>query len=118
MRGEAIAALQSAARLTGVRDSAQLAYAYAVTRERATAKRIVQMLLASRSQRYVPPFHIAMAYAGLGQTNDAFQWLDLAFDERASFLDGVMVDPGFKSLHGDPRWRLLRAKMGLDRARR
>ena len=117
MHGEAIAALQSAARLTGARDSAQLAYAYAVTGDRATAKRIVQTLLASRSQRYVPPFHVAMAYAGLGQTNDAFRWLDLAFDERASFLDGVMVDPGFESLRGDPRWRVLLAKMGLDRVK-
>jgi TolB-like protein/Tfp pilus assembly protein PilF len=115
--GDAIAALQSAARLTGARDSAQLAYAYAVTGDRTTAERIVQVLVASRSQRYVPPVHIAMAYAGLGQTSDAFRWLDLAFDERASSLDGVMVDPGFRSLHGDPRWRLLLAKMGLDRAK-
>ena len=78
----------------------------------------MQTLLSSRSKRYVPPFHIALAYAGLGQTNDAFRWLDLAFTERASFLNGVMVEPGFTSLHDDPRWRVLLAKMGLDRATR
>jgi tetratricopeptide (TPR) repeat protein len=118
MHREGIAALDTAARLSGARDSAQLAYAYAVSGDRVTARRIVQTLLASRSRRYVPPFHIAMAYAGLGQPNDAFHWLDVAFDERASFLNGLMVDPGFASLRSDPRWHVILAKMGLDRATR
>jgi tetratricopeptide (TPR) repeat protein len=118
MHREGIAALDTAARLSGVRDSAQLAYAYAIAGDRTTARRIVRALLASQRRRYLPPFHIAMAYAGLGQTDDAFRWLDTAFTERASFMNGVMVEPGFTSLHGDPRWRLLLARMGLDRARR
>ena len=115
MAGEAIAALRQAAALSGVRDSGQLAYAYAVTGDRATAERIVRDLVASSSHRYVPPVHIAMAYSGLGRIDDAFQWLEQAYDERASFLNGVKVMTAFAPLHGDPRWARLLARMGLDR---
>jgi hypothetical protein len=64
----------------------------------------------------VPPFHIAMAYSGLGQVDEAFRWLDTAYAERSSFLDGVKVTSAFAPLHGDPRWRRLLAQMGLSPA--
>ena len=111
---EAIAALQKAAVLSGLRDSAQLAYAYAVTGDRATARRIIREILASSNTRYIPPFHIAMAYAGLGQVDEAFRWLELAYEERASFMGGAKHNAALAPLHGDPRWRPLLAKMGLD----
>ena len=44
---DAIAAFRRAAELSGVRDSAQLAYAYAVTGDRASAERIVRDIVAS-----------------------------------------------------------------------
>jgi serine/threonine-protein kinase len=111
---EAIAALQKAAVLSGLRDSAQLAYAYAVTGDRATARQIVRELLASSDTRYIPPYHIAMAYAGLGQVDEAFHWLERAYEERASFTGGVKITQAFAPLHGDPRWRALLARMGLE----
>jgi tetratricopeptide (TPR) repeat protein len=113
-RAEAIAALQKAAVLSGLRDSAHLAYAYAVTGDRTTARRIVREILATSDTRYIPPFHIAMAYAGLGQVDEAFRWLGRAYEERASFTNGVKVNTAFAPLHDDPRWRALLAKMGLE----
>jgi serine/threonine-protein kinase len=111
---DAIAAFRKAALLSGVRDSAQLAYALAVTGDRAAAERIVRDIVASSSTRYVPPFHVAMAYSGLGQVDEAFRWLDRGYDERASFMVGVKVTAAFAPLHGDPRWGRLLAKMGLN----
>jgi tetratricopeptide (TPR) repeat protein len=66
--------------------------------------RDLRALLASAERRYLPPFGVAMAYAGLGDADAAFRWLDRAVDERAAFMDGLAVAPGFVSLHGDPRW--------------
>ena len=111
---DAIAAFRKAATLSGVRDSAQLAYALAVTGNRSEAERIVRDILASSTVRYLPPYHIAMAYAGLGQVDEAFRWLDRAYDERASFMAGVKAAPAFTPLHGDSRWGKLLAKMGLN----
>jgi serine/threonine-protein kinase len=112
-RTEAIAALQKAAVLSGLRDSAQLAYAYAVTGNPATARRIIRDLLASSNTRYIPPFHIAVAYSGLGEVDEAFRWLERAYEERASFMGGAKVTTAFAPLHADPRWRRLLVKMGL-----
>jgi len=111
---DAIAAFQKAAALSGLRDSAHLAYAYAVTGDRATAERIVGDLVASSSRRYVSPFHIAMAYAGLGRVDDAFGFLQRGYEERASFMDGVKVTAAFAPLHRDPRWSRLLSKMSLE----
>jgi serine/threonine-protein kinase len=111
MNDEAIDAFRRAAALNGVRDSAHLAYGYAVTGHRDDAKRLIETLVASDRTRYLPPFHIALAYAGLGDKDAAFRWLDRAYNERASFMDGIKVTPGFKVLHSDPRFAALLKRM-------
>lgn len=110
---EAIAAFQRASELSGERDSAHLAYAYAVTGARSDAERIVQALLDPAAHRGVLPFHLAMAYAGLGDVGAAFQWLERGYEERASFMDGIKVTPAFDVLRPDPRWKRLLRRMGL-----
>ena len=112
MKKEAIASLQRAAALSGPRDSAHLAYVYAAIGERADAERIVRSLVARPPHRLLP-YHIAMVYAGLGQKDEAFRWLNRAYEERASFMVGVNVDPPFHRLRSDPRWRVLQRKMGF-----
>ncbi|HUQ83664.1 MAG TPA: protein kinase [Gemmatimonadaceae bacterium] len=111
MNDQAIAEFRRAAALNGVRDSAHLAYGYAVTGHRADAKRLIETLVASDPSRYLPPFHIALAYAGLGDKDAAFRWLERAYDERASFMDGIKVTPGFDVLHSDPRYAALLKRM-------
>ena len=110
---EAIGALRRAAELSGVRDSAHLAYGYAVANQRGSAERIVRDLIDSGKRRDLPPFHIAMAYAGLGEVDEAFRWLERGFEQRGSFMDGVKVTPAFEPLHADPRWARLLQRMGL-----
>lgn len=110
---EAIAAFQRAAALSGARDSAQLAYAYAVTGNQVNAKRIVASLVQSATRRHVPSYYVAQAYAGLEDADEAFEWLERARTEGASLLL-LRVDPGFASLHQDPRWAQLLRDVGLD----
>ena len=111
MNDEAIDVFRRAAALNGVRDSAHLAYGYAVTGHRADGKRLIERLVASGGSRYLPPFHIALAYAGLGDKDAAFHWLERAYDEHASFMDGLEVTPGFDALHSDPRYTALLERM-------
>jgi TolB-like protein len=112
---EARAAFARAAAVGGASDSAQLAYAHGATGHRTEALAILSALRASAERRYLPPFGVAMAYAGLGDADAAFRWLDRAVEERAAFVDGLAVAPGFASLHGDPRWsRLLRRVVPLQ----
>ncbi|CAA9329077.1 MAG: Adenylate cyclase, partial [uncultured Gemmatimonadaceae bacterium] len=114
---EARAAFERAAALGSVRDSAQLAYAYAVTGRRGDAESIVRTLLASAERRYLPPFGLAVAYVGLGDTDAAFRWLDRGHAERAAYMDGVAITPALAPLHADPRWGGLLGRLGLSAER-
>jgi serine/threonine-protein kinase len=115
MAAEAIASFEKAAALRGARDSAHLAYAYAATGRGDEASRIVRALVGSSGQRYLPPYHVAVALAGLGDRDGAFHWLDRAYRERGSYIIGVRTEPGFAALRSDPRWPRLLRRMGLDR---
>jgi serine/threonine-protein kinase len=110
---DAIAALRRAAALSGPRDSAQLAYAYAVSGQRATAQAIVRSLLDPSRSGGALPYHIAMAYAGLDEPDSAFAWLERGYATKASYLVGVLAETGYTRLHGDPRWAPFLRRMGL-----
>jgi serine/threonine-protein kinase len=111
MNDRAIDAFRRAAALSGVRDSAHLAYAYGVTGHRADAKRLIERLAASDRNRYLPSFHIALAYAGLGDKDAAIRWLERGYDEHASFMDDLNVTSGFDVLRSDPRFVALLKRM-------
>ena len=111
MHREALSALRQAAALSGARDTAHLAYALAVTGDRAEASRILEEL---HDAAEMLPFHIAMAHAGLGDIDAAFSWLERGFAKRAAFMDGVKITPAFDGLHADPRWARLLRRMGLE----
>ncbi|MEO8564147.1 MAG: BTAD domain-containing putative transcriptional regulator [bacterium] len=110
---EALAVFRRAAELNGGRDSAQLAYGLAVTGERAAAEKLVSALIAPSRRRYLPPVPVAKAYAGLGNTDAAFGWLERGFDERAAQMRTIKATPAFDALHGDPRWANLLRRLHL-----
>ena len=56
---------------------------------------------------------VAEVYGARGESDRAFQWLDRAHAQRDSGLLGLEVNPRFRSLHGDPRWREFLKKWGL-----
>ncbi len=62
-------------------------------------------------------YEIALVYAGLGEKNDAFQWLEEA--ERAHDVGMVYLeaDPCLDPLRGDPRFHALLQQVGLVNAR-
>jgi hypothetical protein len=48
-----------------------------------------------------------------GETDRAFEWLERAFTQRDSGLTFLKPAPFLRSLHTDPRWAALVARMGL-----
>ena len=60
------------------------------------------------------PYGIAIVFAYRGETNDAFEWLEKAYESRDYDLQSfVRGDPLLMSLHGDVRWAALLKKMNL-----
>jgi len=57
-------------------------------------------------------YQVAQAYAFRGETDDAFDWLGHAYDNRDPGLTRMLIDPVFTNLHNDPRWESILDKMG------
>ena len=58
---------------------------------------------------------IALVYAGLGDRERAFEWLEKAYDERSNRLAYLGREPGWTSLHPDPRFAALLSRIGLPK---
>lgn len=94
---------------------AALGNTYAAAGCHPQAEDIISELKNRASEGYVPPYNIAMVYAGLGQKDEAFAWLERAFEDRSIWLIFLNVHPMFDDLHTDARFKALVRRMGLDR---
>jgi tetratricopeptide (TPR) repeat protein len=70
-------------------------------------------LIARRKSGYVSPYIIAAHYAGLGDTNETFGWLNTALEEHDENLLGVRTDFMFDFLRSDRRYADLFRRIGL-----
>jgi hypothetical protein len=50
----------------------------------------------------------------LGQTDEAIEWLNKAYESRSSELTILKVLPGIEDLREDPRFHSLLRKLGLE----
>ena len=63
---------------------------------------------------YVAPYNVAIVYAGLGNSDQTFAWLDRAYTQRSYYLSVYLTtDARLDGLHGDPRFLDLRRRIGL-----
>ena len=65
---------------------------------------------------YALPYYIAEIYAGLNETDQAFAWLEKAYEERTHWLMYLHLEPAFDGLHADPRFTDLMERIGLPHA--
>ena len=63
--------------------------------------------------RYVSPYNIAIVYAGLNDKDQAFEWLEKAYDARSSWMTWLKVEPKFDSLRSDAHFTDLMRRVGL-----
>ncbi|HWW83947.1 MAG TPA: winged helix-turn-helix domain-containing protein [Vicinamibacterales bacterium] len=112
---DSIRELETAANLSSRKSEelAELAHAYGASGRPGDARKIVTEL-EERSQRmYVPAYSLALAYAGLGNNDRAFDLLEQAYREHSSWLSHVRIDRRLDSLRSDPRFQALQARVGL-----
>ena len=89
-----------------------LGHAYVASGKKTEAQRILAEL-GQQKQRYVSPYTVATIYAGLGEKDQAFKWLEKAFEERDIWLMNLKVDPVLKNLRADQRFANLLQRIGL-----
>jgi tetratricopeptide (TPR) repeat protein len=91
--------------------TAVLGHAYAVAGKESEAREVLNELLTRSKKEYVAAYEIAAIYAGLGDRDRAFEWLQKAYEERANFLPHFRMDPRMWNLQSDPRFQDLLRRM-------
>ncbi len=112
---EAITEIKKAIDLSNgnIRAIATLGHAYAVAGKRSEALKVLAELQERAKQQYVSPYFIAVVYAGLGERDQVFAWLEKAFAERHPYLSLIKVEPVFDDLHSDSRFADLLRRIGI-----
>jgi TolB-like protein/DNA-binding winged helix-turn-helix (wHTH) protein/Flp pilus assembly protein TadD len=114
---EAIQEFQQALQLSGTDDHdimLDLGFAYAAAGDREEARRILAKLKELNGRGLVPSGSIGILYGALGDLNEAFAWLEKAYEERDPELTYLKV-PGrrFEPLRHDARFQQLVRRVGL-----
>jgi TolB-like protein/Tfp pilus assembly protein PilF len=91
--------------------TSQLGFVYAVSGRRNDALNILHHLKDGSSYKQSNAANIALVYAGLNEKDQAFAWLQRAYEER--FNPSILVRPAFDVLHSDPRFQDLSRRLGL-----
>lgn len=98
---------RSAVRLRG------LGYGYAVTGKKAEAYAIAKELEEKYAKKESSGQYVAAVYAGLGEKDKAFEWLEKDFQSRQGFLSDIRWRIHFETLRDDPRYKSLLKRMNL-----
>src|SRR5215472_11127098 len=87
--------------------------AYGEWGHQAEAKQVLVRLNEMARQKYVTPYGIALVYAGLGDNDQAFAWLNKAVAGRSHWLVWLNRDPRWDRIRSDPRFDDLKKRVGL-----
>jgi TolB-like protein len=88
-------------------------YVYGSMGRTEDARNMVAELKRLRGQQYVSAVDIAMIHVGLGEKDEAIEWLEKGYDERSYQMQNLKVEPTWDSLRDDPRFADLIRRVGL-----
>jgi TolB-like protein/DNA-binding winged helix-turn-helix (wHTH) protein/Tfp pilus assembly protein PilF len=92
---------------------AALARTYALSGRTAEARNLLDQLMQQSKRQYVSPFYVAIVYAGLGEHEQALDWLEKAYGDRSNAIVFLKVDPQLDTLRASPRFHELQRKLRL-----
>ena len=115
----ALDALATAARLSGGNSKPVALRGYLLARlgEMAAAGEVIAALQDLARSRYVPPYAMALVYAGLQDDDMIFDWLERALAARDVHLIFLPVDPKWDALRVEPRYTSLLERCGFGGGR-
>ncbi|HEY5211728.1 MAG TPA: tetratricopeptide repeat protein [Acidobacteriaceae bacterium] len=90
-----------------------LGNAYAREGDVREAHTIIAKLIRRVSKDEIGRYEIALVYAGLGDKDDAFAWLEGAYKTHSEGLTNLNIDPCLDPLRSDPRFADLLRRTGL-----
>ena len=90
-----------------------LGHACGIAGKKSKALKTLKKLRELSTRRYVPAYDMALIYVGLGEKEQAFEWLERAWKERFGWLVFLNAEPIFEPLRSDPRFQDLLRRMNF-----
>jgi hypothetical protein len=56
---------------------------------------------------------LAEIYTALGKKDEAFHWLEAAYEQHHAYIQWILRNPNFKPLRDDPRFKDLAKRLNL-----
>jgi TolB-like protein/serine/threonine protein kinase/predicted Zn-dependent protease len=94
--------------------SSGLAITYARMGQQTDAQNILGQLVQARERRYVSAPLIAAVSTAIGDKEEAFRWLEIAYAEHSGVLQWIAFLPEFRALHSDARFPQLLQRIGAS----
>lgn len=113
---EAVSALSKAKSLAegSSEPVAQLGYALSKSGRRGEALAALDELKSSAAKNYVPFYFFALIHNGLGEKEDALNYLEKSFQEREAQMTFLKVDTRWDNLRSEPRFIALMKQMNFE----
>jgi TolB-like protein/Flp pilus assembly protein TadD len=112
--GEALEACDKAREFSGGNSEADslAGYIHATSGEISKARAKTQELQELREKRFVPPYNLALIFAGLQETEPALHWLEKGLDERDVHMT-FLLDHKWDGLRSNKRFRRILSRAGF-----
>jgi TolB-like protein/DNA-binding winged helix-turn-helix (wHTH) protein/Tfp pilus assembly protein PilF len=88
-----------------------LAHAYARGGRKEEAEKLLAQLERDAKTKYVSPYYFAIVYLGLGNNEQAMNWLEKAFADRSNGLVFMRVEPELDPVRSNPRFLALQQRL-------
>jgi len=114
---EAVAELNKARELAGGSSTeplTQIGYALAKSKNRTGAQAILEELKSLAAENFVPAYSFAMIYNGLGENEEALNYLEKSFQEREVQFSFIKIDTRWDNLRSEPRFIELMRRMNFE----
>jgi serine/threonine-protein kinase len=92
---------------------ATLAYTYAISGNKAEARKILKNLEQRATHENVSAMRFAVVHLGLGERDQMFQWLERAKQQLDVFLIYLRINPFFDTVRNDPKFQDFIQQLGL-----
>ena len=91
------------------------AYVYACMGKGEEARPLLGEAEANYRSEHITPYAISLVHFQLGDREKGFEWLERAYEQRDSGLNGLAIDHELEALRGDPRYLAWVDRLGLPR---
>ena len=88
-----------------------LAHAYGRGGRKEEAEKLLAQLERDAKTKYVSPYYFAIVYLGLGNNEQAMNWLEKAFADRSNGLVFMRVEPELDPVRSNPRFLALQQRL-------